>query len=172
MTYLCLLLPKGFIRFHSNGFSHYCHLLCQIQISVQGFRNIASSCTGIMHLTINDMPTLTDNCLKVSSWQVHFLLSPIRWAHFSVTWITKNMNGLFIFVCFFLIVRKSFKIYAHTYLDIWILKCPKKLCFTVRLFLFRWYSLSINFKFSSTCEASKCSDFFQHSIFSYFPILS
>lgn len=36
-----------------------------IQISVQGFRNIANSCTGIMHLTINDMPTLTDNCVKV-----------------------------------------------------------------------------------------------------------
>ncbi|GAB1289431.1 Dynein regulatory complex subunit 6 [Apodemus speciosus] len=35
------------------------------KISVQGFRNIASSCTGIMHLTINDMPTLTDNCVKV-----------------------------------------------------------------------------------------------------------
>ncbi|MEJ1272537.1 F-box and leucine-rich repeat protein 13 [Cricetulus griseus] len=34
-------------------------------ISVQGFRNIANSCTGIMHLTINDMPTLTDNCVKV-----------------------------------------------------------------------------------------------------------
>ncbi|XP_008591532.1 PREDICTED: F-box/LRR-repeat protein 13-like, partial [Galeopterus variegatus] len=33
-------------------------------ISVQGFRNIANSCTGIMHLTINDMPTLTDNCVK------------------------------------------------------------------------------------------------------------
>lgn len=34
-------------------------------ISVQGFRNIANSCSGIKHLTINDMPTLTDNCVKV-----------------------------------------------------------------------------------------------------------
>ncbi|XP_054415588.1 F-box and leucine-rich repeat protein 13 isoform X3 [Pongo abelii] len=33
-------------------------------ISVQGFRYIANSCTGVMHLTINDMPTLTDNCVK------------------------------------------------------------------------------------------------------------
>ncbi|XP_052029052.1 dynein regulatory complex subunit 6 [Apodemus sylvaticus] len=48
-----------------------CHKLLYLdlsgctQISVQGFRNIANSCTGIMHLTINDMPTLTDNCVKV-----------------------------------------------------------------------------------------------------------
>uniref|UniRef100_Q8CDU4-2 Isoform 2 of F-box and leucine-rich repeat protein 13 n=1 Tax=Mus musculus TaxID=10090 RepID=Q8CDU4-2 len=48
-----------------------CHKLIYLdlsgctQISVQGFRNIASSCTGIVHLTINDMPTLTDNCVKV-----------------------------------------------------------------------------------------------------------
>uniref|UniRef100_G3WYC4 F-box/LRR-repeat protein 15-like leucin rich repeat domain-containing protein n=1 Tax=Sarcophilus harrisii TaxID=9305 RepID=G3WYC4_SARHA len=34
------------------------------QISVQGFKDIASSCTGIKHLVINDMPTLTDNCIK------------------------------------------------------------------------------------------------------------
>ncbi|XP_023363192.1 F-box/LRR-repeat protein 13 [Otolemur garnettii] len=47
-----------------------CHKLIYLdlsgctQISVQGFKNIASSCSGIMHLTINDMPTLTDNCVK------------------------------------------------------------------------------------------------------------
>ncbi|XP_043823521.1 dynein regulatory complex subunit 6 [Dromiciops gliroides] len=35
------------------------------QISVQGFRDIASSCTGVKHLVINDMPTLTDSCIKV-----------------------------------------------------------------------------------------------------------
>ncbi|XP_036616541.1 dynein regulatory complex subunit 6 [Trichosurus vulpecula] len=35
------------------------------QISVQGFRDIACSCTGIKHLVINDMPTLTDSCIKV-----------------------------------------------------------------------------------------------------------
>lgn len=172
MTYPCLLLTKGFIRFHSNGFSHYFHLLCKIQISVQGFKNIANSCTGIMHLTINDMPTLTDNCLKVSSWKVHFLLRPIRWAHSLVTWIIKNMNGLFIF--FFLIVRKSFKIYAHTH--IWTfesLNVLRNFVSQLGYFCFSDNSLSINFKFSSTCEASKCSDFFpQHSIFSYFPILS
>ncbi|XP_066210001.1 F-box and leucine-rich repeat protein 13 [Saccopteryx leptura] len=49
---------------------HGCHKLIYLdlsgctQISVQGFKNIANSCTGIMHLTINDMPTLTDNCVK------------------------------------------------------------------------------------------------------------
>ncbi|KAM4874604.1 F-box and leucine-rich repeat protein 13 isoform 2-T2 [Thomomys bottae] len=48
-----------------------CHKLIYLdlsgctQISVQGFKNIADSCSGIMHLTINDMPTLTDNCVKV-----------------------------------------------------------------------------------------------------------
>ncbi|XP_007943388.1 dynein regulatory complex subunit 6 [Orycteropus afer afer] len=47
-----------------------CHKLTYLdlsgctQISVQGFRNIANSCSGIMHLVINDMPTLTDNCVK------------------------------------------------------------------------------------------------------------
>nr|XP_020840115.1 F-box/LRR-repeat protein 13 [Phascolarctos cinereus] len=34
------------------------------QISVQGFRDIASGCTGIKHLVINDIPTLTDSCIK------------------------------------------------------------------------------------------------------------
>ncbi|KAB0343775.1 hypothetical protein FD754_020701 [Muntiacus muntjak] len=47
---------------------------CNADISVQGFRNIANSCSGIMHLTINDMPTLTDNCVKVGIWKLHFLL--------------------------------------------------------------------------------------------------
>ncbi|XP_056655486.1 dynein regulatory complex subunit 6 isoform X2 [Monodelphis domestica] len=48
-----------------------CHKLTDLdlsgctQISVQGFRDIASSCTGIKHLVINDMPTLTDSCIKV-----------------------------------------------------------------------------------------------------------
>lgn len=77
MIYLWLLLSEGFSRGHANGFAHHFHQLCTIQISVQGFRNIANSCSGIMHLTINDMPTLTDNCVKVSSWKVHFLPSPI-----------------------------------------------------------------------------------------------
>nr|XP_014436316.1 dynein regulatory complex subunit 6 isoform X2 [Pelodiscus sinensis] len=35
-----------------------------IQISVDGFRCIANSCSGIKHLVINDMPTLTDKCIQ------------------------------------------------------------------------------------------------------------
>ncbi|XP_072509253.1 F-box and leucine-rich repeat protein 13 isoform X1 [Notamacropus eugenii] len=35
------------------------------QISVQGFMDLACSCTRIKHLVINDMPTLTDSCIKV-----------------------------------------------------------------------------------------------------------
>uniref|UniRef100_A0A8D0H665 F-box and leucine rich repeat protein 13 n=1 Tax=Sphenodon punctatus TaxID=8508 RepID=A0A8D0H665_SPHPU len=35
-----------------------------IQISVEGFRYIAKSCSGIKHLIINDMPTLTDRCIQ------------------------------------------------------------------------------------------------------------
>ncbi|XP_074920675.1 F-box and leucine-rich repeat protein 13 isoform X2 [Chelonoidis abingdonii] len=35
-----------------------------IQISVDGFRYIANSCSGIKHLVINDMPTLTDKCIQ------------------------------------------------------------------------------------------------------------
>ncbi|XP_074051397.1 F-box and leucine-rich repeat protein 13 [Macrotis lagotis] len=34
------------------------------QISVQGFKDLASSCNGLKHLVINDMPTLTDSCIK------------------------------------------------------------------------------------------------------------
>uniref|UniRef100_A0A2I2ZRY8 F-box and leucine rich repeat protein 13 n=1 Tax=Gorilla gorilla gorilla TaxID=9595 RepID=A0A2I2ZRY8_GORGO len=62
-------------RFTDKGLQYLnlgngCHKLIYLdlsgctQISVQGFRYIANSCTGIMHLTINDMPTLTDNCVK------------------------------------------------------------------------------------------------------------
>ncbi|XP_048195832.1 dynein regulatory complex subunit 6-like [Perognathus longimembris pacificus] len=53
------------------GLGNGCHKLIYldlsgcIQISVQGFRNIAESCSGIMHLIIHDMPTLTDRCVKV-----------------------------------------------------------------------------------------------------------
>ncbi|XP_067420619.1 F-box and leucine-rich repeat protein 13 [Emydura macquarii macquarii] len=35
-----------------------------VQISVDGFRYIANSCSGIKHLIINDMPTLTDKCIQ------------------------------------------------------------------------------------------------------------
>ncbi|XP_032132274.1 dynein regulatory complex subunit 6 isoform X9 [Sapajus apella] len=62
-------------RFTDKGLQYLnlgngCHKLIYLdlsgctQISVQGFRYIANSCTGILHLTINDMPTLTDNCIK------------------------------------------------------------------------------------------------------------
>ncbi|XP_033049565.1 dynein regulatory complex subunit 6 isoform X3 [Trachypithecus francoisi] len=62
-------------RFTDKGLQYLnlgngCHKLIYLdlsgctQISVQGFRYIANSCTGITHLTIHDMPTLTDNCVK------------------------------------------------------------------------------------------------------------
>ncbi|XP_040518054.1 dynein regulatory complex subunit 6 isoform X1 [Gallus gallus] len=35
-----------------------------IQISVDGFRNIANGCSGIQDLLINEMPTLTDRCIQ------------------------------------------------------------------------------------------------------------
>ncbi|XP_026723811.1 dynein regulatory complex subunit 6 [Athene cunicularia] len=35
-----------------------------IQISVDGFRNIARGCSGIQDLLINKMPTLTDRCIQ------------------------------------------------------------------------------------------------------------
>uniref|UniRef100_A0A671F5B7 F-box and leucine rich repeat protein 13 n=1 Tax=Rhinolophus ferrumequinum TaxID=59479 RepID=A0A671F5B7_RHIFE len=60
-----------------------CHKLIYLdlsgctQISVQGFRNIANSCTGIMHLTINDMPTLTDNCVKALVEKCPFITSVV-----------------------------------------------------------------------------------------------
>ncbi|XP_006775010.1 PREDICTED: F-box/LRR-repeat protein 13 [Myotis davidii] len=67
LAYCRKFTDKG-LRYLNLG--HGCHKLIYLdlsgctQISVQGFRNIANSCTGIMHLIINDMPTLTDNCLK------------------------------------------------------------------------------------------------------------
>ncbi|KAF6085843.1 F-box and leucine rich repeat protein 13 [Phyllostomus discolor] len=68
LAYCRKFTDKG-LRYLNLG--NGCHKLIYLdlsgctQISVQGFRNIADSCTGIMHLTINDMPTLTDNCVKV-----------------------------------------------------------------------------------------------------------
>ncbi|KAM5303792.1 F-box and leucine-rich repeat protein 13 [Glossophaga mutica] len=67
LAYCKKFTDKG-LRYLNLG--NGCHKLIYLdlsgctQISVQGFRNIADSCTGIMHLTINDMPTLTDNCVK------------------------------------------------------------------------------------------------------------
>ncbi|XP_077194195.1 F-box and leucine-rich repeat protein 13 isoform X2 [Paroedura picta] len=52
------------------GSGRGCHKLISLdlsgclQISVDGFKNIAKSCSGIQHLTINDMPTLTDRCIQ------------------------------------------------------------------------------------------------------------
>ncbi|KAJ7329558.1 hypothetical protein JRQ81_015732 [Phrynocephalus forsythii] len=52
------------------GTGRGCHKLIYLdvsgclQISVEGFRNIANSCSGIQHLTINEMPTLTDRCIQ------------------------------------------------------------------------------------------------------------
>ncbi|XP_061054215.1 F-box and leucine-rich repeat protein 13 [Eubalaena glacialis] len=60
-----------------------CHKLIYLdlsgctQISVQGFRNIANSCSGIRHLTINDMPTLTDNCVKALVEKCHRITSVV-----------------------------------------------------------------------------------------------
>ncbi|KAF7246665.1 Dynein regulatory complex subunit 6 [Varanus komodoensis] len=52
------------------GSGRGCHKLIYLdisgclQISVEGFRNIANSCSGIQHLIINEMPTLTDRCIQ------------------------------------------------------------------------------------------------------------
>ncbi|KAJ6666299.1 hypothetical protein lerEdw1_000571 [Lerista edwardsae] len=57
---------KG-LQYLSSG--RGCHKLIYLdisgclQISVEGFRNIANSCRGIQHLIINEMPTLTDRCI-------------------------------------------------------------------------------------------------------------
>nr|XP_044625321.1 dynein regulatory complex subunit 6 isoform X3 [Equus asinus] len=67
LAYCRKFTDKG-LRYLNLG--NGCHKLIYLdlsgctQISVQGFRNVANSCTGIMHLTVNDMPTLTDNCIK------------------------------------------------------------------------------------------------------------
>ncbi|XP_062991086.1 F-box and leucine-rich repeat protein 13 [Elgaria multicarinata webbii] len=52
------------------GSGRGCHKLIYLdisgclQISVEGFRNIANSCSGIQQLTIHEMPTLTDRCIQ------------------------------------------------------------------------------------------------------------
>ncbi|XP_062839608.1 F-box and leucine-rich repeat protein 13 isoform X2 [Anolis carolinensis] len=80
------LLPRGFPNLqylslaHCRKFTdkglHYlgsgrgCHKLIYLdisgclQITVEGFRNIAKSCSGIQYLTINEMLTLTDRCIQ------------------------------------------------------------------------------------------------------------
>ncbi|XP_004602328.1 dynein regulatory complex subunit 6 [Sorex araneus] len=67
LAYCRKFTDKG-LRYLNLG--NGCHKLIYLdlsgctQISVQGFKSIARSCSGIKHLTINDMPTLTDNCVK------------------------------------------------------------------------------------------------------------
>ncbi|XP_015270539.1 PREDICTED: F-box/LRR-repeat protein 13 [Gekko japonicus] len=52
------------------GSGRGCHKLIYLdlsgclQISVEGFKNIAKSCSRIQYLTINEMPTLTDRCIQ------------------------------------------------------------------------------------------------------------
>ncbi|NXJ96602.1 DRC6 protein, partial [Corythaixoides concolor] len=59
---------KGLLYLGSRKGCHklvYLDLSGCIQISVDGFRNIASGCSGIQDLLINEMPTLTDRCIQV-----------------------------------------------------------------------------------------------------------
>ncbi|XP_048356504.1 dynein regulatory complex subunit 6 isoform X2 [Sphaerodactylus townsendi] len=52
------------------GSGRGCHKLIYLdlsgclQITVEGFKSIAKSCSGIQHLVINEMPTLTDRCIQ------------------------------------------------------------------------------------------------------------
>ncbi|XP_057273830.1 dynein regulatory complex subunit 6 [Pezoporus wallicus] len=58
---------KGLLYLSTGKGCHkliYLDLSGCIQISVDGFRNIASGCTGIQNLLINQMPTLTDRCIQ------------------------------------------------------------------------------------------------------------
>ncbi|XP_007436464.1 dynein regulatory complex subunit 6-like, partial [Python bivittatus] len=55
---------------HYLGNGRGCHKLIYLdisgclQITVEGFRNIGNSCSGIQYLTVNEMPTLTDRCIQ------------------------------------------------------------------------------------------------------------
>ncbi|KAM9634230.1 F-box and leucine-rich repeat protein 13 isoform 2-T2 [Morphnus guianensis] len=58
---------KGLLYLSSGKGCHrliYLDLSGCIQISVDGFRNIANGCSGIQDLLINKMPTLTDRCIQ------------------------------------------------------------------------------------------------------------
>ncbi|XP_053114455.1 dynein regulatory complex subunit 6 isoform X3 [Hemicordylus capensis] len=67
LAYCRKFTDKG-LQYLSSG--RGCHKLIYLdisgclQISVEGFRNIAKSCSGVQHLTINEMPTLTDRCIQ------------------------------------------------------------------------------------------------------------
>ncbi|KAK4830289.1 hypothetical protein QYF61_009492 [Mycteria americana] len=58
---------KGLLYLGSGRGCHkliYLDLSGCIQISVDGFRNIANGCSGIQDLLLNKMPTLTDRCIQ------------------------------------------------------------------------------------------------------------
>nr|XP_009941899.1 PREDICTED: LOW QUALITY PROTEIN: F-box/LRR-repeat protein 13 [Opisthocomus hoazin] len=58
---------KGLLYLGSGRGCHkliYLDLSGCIQISVDGFRNIANGCSGIQDLLINNLPTLTDRCIQ------------------------------------------------------------------------------------------------------------
>ncbi|NXP75009.1 DRC6 protein, partial [Ramphastos sulfuratus] len=58
---------KGLLYLGSGKGCHklrYLDLSGCIQISVDGFRNIANGCSGIQDLLLNEMPALTDRCIQ------------------------------------------------------------------------------------------------------------
>lgn len=46
-----------------------CFFLSTIQITVSGFKCISDACRSLSEIVINDMPTLSDECLSVS-WTI------------------------------------------------------------------------------------------------------
>ncbi|XP_034982676.1 F-box and leucine-rich repeat protein 13 isoform X1 [Zootoca vivipara] len=46
-----------------------------LQLTVEGFRNIADSCSSIKHLIINEMPTLSDRCIQALAEKCHQIVS-------------------------------------------------------------------------------------------------
>ncbi|XP_061438068.1 F-box and leucine-rich repeat protein 13 isoform X2 [Rhineura floridana] len=78
LAYCRKFTDKG-LQYLSSG--RGCHKLIYLdisgclQISVEGFRNIADSCSGIQHLAINEMPTLTDRCIQALAEKCHQIVS-------------------------------------------------------------------------------------------------
>ncbi|XP_020645684.3 F-box and leucine-rich repeat protein 13 isoform X2 [Pogona vitticeps] len=67
LAYCRKFTDKGLQYLGTGGGCHkliYLDVSGCLQISVEGFRNIGNSCSGIQHLTINEMPTLTDRCIQ------------------------------------------------------------------------------------------------------------
>ncbi|NWX99839.1 DRC6 protein, partial [Nothoprocta ornata] len=48
-----------------------------VQVSVDGFRNIANGCSRIQNLLINDMPTLTDRCIQALAEKCEQIMSVV-----------------------------------------------------------------------------------------------